>query len=106
MFGAEWQDIEYKSAIVCLGANKLATPAQLANIRIEELTGSENLSAALKGVLRRALERATTAGKQVAARARLARPSACTIASVLRLMWKWPPPCFTSTWAQISRRYC
>ena len=66
VFGAEWEDIEYKAAIACLGKNKLLTPAQLANIRIEELGGSESLPAGLKGVLRRALERATTAGKQVA----------------------------------------
>ncbi len=66
VFGAEWSDIEYKAAIDCLGANKLLTPAQLANIRLEELSGSEGLPAGVKGVLRRALERATTAGKQVA----------------------------------------
>ena len=45
VFGAEWEDIEYKAAIECLGKNKLLTPAQLAYIRIEELGGSESLPA-------------------------------------------------------------
>ena len=105
VFGAEWEDIEYKAAIECLGKNKLLTPAQLANIRIEELGGSESLPAGLKGVLRRALERATTAGKQVVVRARLTHLGTRALVSGRRPMWKWPPPCTTSTWAQSWRRF-
>ena len=96
VFGADWPDIEYKAAIDCLGKNNLLTPAQLANIRIEELSGSEGLQAGVKAVIRRALERATTAGKQVAyASAPDVPPWSRTLAWGRRPMWKWPPPCTT-----------
>ena len=64
VYGPEWQDIEFKAAVDCLADNGLKTPAQLANVDLKDLAGSNELKAALKGVLRRALERATTAGKQ------------------------------------------
>ena len=63
--GAKWNDIQFKSAVDCLAANGLKEPEDLANVQFEDLDGAEAVPALSKGVLRRALDRATVAGAKV-----------------------------------------
>ena len=60
--GAKWTDIQFKGAVDCLTANGLTAPEDLANIQFEDLQDADSLPALSKGVLRRALDRATVAG--------------------------------------------
>ena len=60
--GAKWTDIQFKGAIDCLTANGLKASEDLANIQFEDLQDADSLPALSKGVLRRALDRATVAG--------------------------------------------
>ncbi|CAK0848580.1 unnamed protein product, partial [Prorocentrum cordatum] len=59
--GAKWTDIQFKGAIDCLAANGLTMPEELANLQFGDLKDADGATALTKGVLRRALDRATVA---------------------------------------------
>ena len=59
--GAKWTDIQFKGAIDCLAANGLTMPEELANLQFDDLKDADGATALTKGVLRRALDRATVA---------------------------------------------
>ncbi|CAK0869818.1 unnamed protein product [Prorocentrum cordatum] len=60
--GAKWSEIQCKGAVDCLAANGLITPEDLANIQFEDMKDADGAPALTKGVLGRALNRATVAG--------------------------------------------
>ena len=75
--GEKWTDIQFKTAVDCLAANGLHEPGDLANVQFEDLKDAESVPAISKGVLRRAMDRATLAGAKASSpRARGARARA------------------------------
>ncbi|CAK0812333.1 unnamed protein product, partial [Prorocentrum cordatum] len=65
--GAKWTDIQFKGAIDCLAANGLTMPEELANLQFGDLKDADGATALTKGVLRRALDRATVAAAKASA---------------------------------------
>ena len=70
MVGPVWSDIQFKGAVDVMIANGLTSKGLMANVVFDDLVIAEGTSAVSKGVLRRALARATpctsaAAGAQV-----------------------------------------